>query len=91
MSGEWGVDVNHWWLPNDEGYPSVVRSIRDFIEYRARVPGDIMDTQVRDMSGLFRGLDVEESSKSGTEVDPFSPRLDPGAMYESSPEQSWTS
>ena len=90
MSEVWGVDVNHWWLPNDEGYPHVVRAIRDFIEYRARVPADTMDAHVRDMSGIFRTLNVDEQSNTGTDSDQFSPYLGgPSMAYESSPEQTW--
>lgn len=84
MSAEWGVDVNHWWLPNDEGYPPVVRSIRDFIEYRARVPADKMDAHVANMSGLFKGLDVDDPANAEIEWE----HLDSAVMYESSPEQS---
>ena len=29
MSDLWGVDVTHWWLPNDEGYPPILRALRD--------------------------------------------------------------
>ena len=35
MSDIWGVDVTGWWLPNDEGYPPVLRALRDFIDFRA--------------------------------------------------------
>lgn len=31
-------EVCHWWLPNDEGYSAIVRSIREIMEYRS--PGD---------------------------------------------------
>ena len=88
MSGVWGVDVNHWWLPDDEGYPAIVRSIRDFIEYRARVPAGNMDAQVQNMSGLFRGLDVEDDSVDGSSMDQSSPELDRSSSYETTPEQS---
>lgn len=59
MSETWGVDVTHWWLPHEEGYPQVVRSIREFIDYRARLPADEMSAHVRDMSGIFGALDIE--------------------------------
>ena len=92
MTETWGVDVTHWWLPNDEGYPQVVRSIRDFIEYRARVPADDISAHVRDMTGIFRSLDMDGSSQSGTAT----PTEEVGnpMVYESSPEQNqqrWTS
>lgn len=89
MSEAWDVDVTHWWLPNDEGYPPVVRAIREFIEYRARLPEDTMSAHVRDMSGIFRSLDLDNQS-------PGSASRDEGTggsmLYESSPEQQhWPS
>lgn len=87
MSDLWGVDVNHWWLPNDEGYPGAVRAVRDFIEYRAQIPKDTMDAHVRDMSGIFRTMRIEDQSSLGTDSDQLSPIL----AYESSPDQAWPS
>ena len=91
MSEVWGIDVNQWWLPNNEGYPTVVRAIRDFIEYRARVPEDAMGAHVRDMSGIFRSLDIEEQSGVVTDSEHYSPGVDSAMPYESSPEQHWPS
>ncbi|KAK5119621.1 hypothetical protein LTR85_007450 [Meristemomyces frigidus] len=96
MTGVWKEDVTHWWLPNDEGYPPIIRAIRDFIEYRARMPTDALGTDVRDMSGIFRHLQVEEPAipeellATGTDSDVFDPSKDPTMNWESSPEQSWT-
>lgn len=81
--------MNNWWLPNDEGFPNVVRAIRDFIEYRARVPEDTMEAHIRDMSGIFRGLNVEEVGSTGTDSDQFSPLLDTAKTSESSPDHQW--
>lgn len=84
MTETWGVDVTHWWLPHDEGYPEVVRAIREFIEYRARIPADEISAHVRDMSGIFRDLELGEGTETPTE--------EKGELmvYESSPEQRWT-
>lgn len=84
MSDVWGVDVTHWWLPNDEGYPQVVRSIRDFIDYRARIPADEMSAHVRDMSGIFRSLDLESE---GTPTEEMGNPM----VFESSPKSAWMS
>jgi len=46
MSGLWGVDVDHWWLPNNEGYPRVVRALREFVEYRTSMPTDATTADV---------------------------------------------
>ncbi|KAL8775359.1 MAG: hypothetical protein Q9209_000367 [Squamulea sp. 1 TL-2023] len=36
LANLWGLpELRHWWLPNEEGYPSIIRSIRAFIEDRA--------------------------------------------------------
>ncbi|KAK5138158.1 hypothetical protein LTR08_004853 [Meristemomyces frigidus] len=61
MTGLWGEDVTHWWLPNDEGYPVIIRAIRAFIDYRARMPPDAWAEDVRDMSGIFRSLNLDDT------------------------------
>ncbi|USW54699.1 Putative zn(2)-C6 fungal-type DNA-binding domain, fungal transcription factor [Septoria linicola] len=60
MSGIWSEDVARWWLPNDEGYPATIRTIREFVEYRATRPTDAWTTGISNMSGIFRGLNLEE-------------------------------
>lgn len=95
MADLWGEDVTRWWLPNDEGYPTIIRAIRDFIEYRARVPTDTLGVDVRDMSGIFRSMNIKEPSihedlkGTGTDSDTFDPSQDPSMSWESSPEQHW--
>ena len=85
MSEIWGVDVSHWWLPNDEGLPDTIRAIREFIDYRTEMPKDTMDAHVRDISGIFQSMKVDEPNSSiGTDSDQFSPQV-----YDSSPEQTW--
>lgn len=97
MSEQWGEDVSRWWLPNDEGYPTIIRAIRDFIEYRASNPTDPFGLQVSEMSGIFRDMNVAESPTipedlkgTGTDSDAFDPTLDPAITWESSPEQPWS-
>lgn len=60
MTELWGEDVSRWWLPNDESYPSTIRIIREFVEYRATRPTDTWTTDIRDMKGMFRSLNLEE-------------------------------
>ncbi|KAK1046898.1 hypothetical protein LTR74_017879 [Friedmanniomyces endolithicus] len=62
MSELWGVDVNHWWLPHDAGYPSVVRALRDFVQYRASMPRDALTANVSDMSGIFEAMNLAEET-----------------------------
>ncbi|KAK5111695.1 hypothetical protein LTR62_004801 [Meristemomyces frigidus] len=96
MSELWALDVNHWWLPNDEGLPQVVRAIRDFVEYRASMPQDDVAVNVRDMSGIFRAMSVsDESGLLPDDLMGFGADSDVafegGVRWEeSSPEQGWT-
>ncbi|KAH9833622.1 Fungal specific transcription factor domain, partial [Teratosphaeria destructans] len=89
MSDLWQTDVTHWWLPNGEGLPDVVKSIRDFIEYRATAPRDASGQQVREMSGIFNRIAISEHD-SGADTDSFDYPIDPALAVESSPEQPWT-
>ncbi|TKA80129.1 hypothetical protein B0A55_03319 [Friedmanniomyces simplex] len=93
MSELWAVDVNHWWLPNDEGYPRVVRALRDFVQYRASMPKDALTANVSDMSGIFQAMDLAEEAgipddlkEVGTDSDAFDPSLDPSMSWGSSPD-----
>ncbi|GIZ43638.1 hypothetical protein CKM354_000685500 [Cercospora kikuchii] len=60
MSDTWSEDVSHWWLPNDEGYPATIRTIREFVEYRATRPTDAWATGISNMSGIFRTMNLDE-------------------------------
>lgn len=79
MSDVWDEDVTSWWLPNDESYPEILRAIREFIEYRASAPQDVVATDLRDMKGLFSALSLDDavtregrsSSTAGTDSDRF--------------------
>ncbi|KAI6790416.1 hypothetical protein KC332_g9923 [Hortaea werneckii] len=90
MSDLWGEDVTHWWLPNDEGYPDIIRTICDFIQYRAGEPTDAAGADVRDMSGIFREMNVREGEQPipedlrGIAIEPD--LLDPSGAWASSPE-----
>lgn len=95
MTGIWGVDVTRWWLPNDEGYLPVLQAIREFGDYRARIPADSVATDLRDMKGLFNALSLEgdsadrESRGTGTDSDQFDYGLDGQQLYDSSPDLNW--
>ncbi|KAL8947483.1 MAG: hypothetical protein Q9222_006240 [Ikaeria aurantiellina] len=63
MADTWGIpEIRQWWLPNNEGYPPIVRSIRSFIEERTSKiskPGDQDEQEsIREMKGLFDKLNV---------------------------------
>ena len=61
-------DVNHWWLPNDEGFTPLLRDIRAFIKERAvtyeQSTGDELRDDVRDMKAIFSKLNIDDSPKS---------------------------
>jgi len=60
MTEAWGVDVNHWWLPNDEGYLPILQQIRAFIEYRTEPPKDWTSERLREMAGIFETLKLDK-------------------------------
>lgn len=91
MSDLWNVDVTHWWLPNDEGFPPMIRALRDFIDFRsmssAKQP-DHKDLNVRDMAGIFRTMSLERDMPDHvTEMMQEEEGWFDHTMYESSPEQ----
>jgi hypothetical protein len=52
----------HWWLPNDEGYPSIIRNIRKFVEERSSAPKDMPTEDLRDMKAIFEKLDLVDGA-----------------------------
>lgn len=66
MSDLWNVDVSRWWLPLDEGYPRIMKSIREFIDYRTSDPQDSISADLRDMRGVFRALSLDDSGSLST-------------------------
>lgn len=116
MSEVWGEDVTNWWLPNNEGYPTAIKTVRDFIAYRASKPADdwyvltkflpyrqdergspfvYRSTGVREMSGIFRKLDVDEHGILDGLRSPQSGSVDSNIIpwkHESSPDSQtpWT-
>lgn len=62
MSEMWQEDVTSWWLPDGEGYPKIVRIIREFIESRATAPTDQSSARLRDIDGIFSSMNLEEAN-----------------------------
>lgn len=60
MSETWSEDVTRWWLPNDAGYPTTIRIVREFVEYRATRPTDAAAAGISNMSGIFRTMNLDE-------------------------------
>lgn len=64
MAELWSIpEIQHWWLPGDEGYPAIIRSIRGFIEERAGQPQDHRGEDLRDMKAIFSKLNLDENSR----------------------------
>lgn len=61
MLESWGLEHSDWWLPNDEGCPRIIRSIKDFIVERTTAPKDQTSEDLREMRGIFSTLTISES------------------------------
>jgi hypothetical protein len=61
-------EVNHWWLPNEEGFTPLLRDIRAFIKERAvayeESKGDEFRDDLRDIKAIFSKLNIDDSPKS---------------------------
>ncbi|KAK0128959.1 hypothetical protein ONS95_000902 [Cadophora gregata] len=54
----------HWWLPNDENYPPIVRSIRKFVEERTSQAKNEPAEDLRDMKAIFASLKLNDDDSS---------------------------
>jgi hypothetical protein len=61
-----GIGPSDWWLPNDEGCPPIIRSIKDFIKERTTAPKDQVSDDLREMRGIFNSLTMSDSPSSDT-------------------------
>jgi hypothetical protein len=59
-----GSGHSDWWLPNDEGCPPIIRSIKDFIKDRTQAPKDQVSDDLREMRGIFNSLTISDSPPS---------------------------
>ena len=59
----------HWWLPENEGYPSIIRNIRQFVEDRSSAPKDMPTEDLRDMKAIFEKLNLADGVSSNSGVD----------------------
>ena len=59
-----GAGPSDWWLPNDEGCPPIIRSIKDFIKERTQAPKDQVSDDLREMRGIFNSLTISDSPPS---------------------------
>ncbi|KUJ10276.1 uncharacterized protein LY89DRAFT_675133 [Mollisia scopiformis] len=54
----------HWWLPNDEAYPPIIRSIRKFVEERTSPAKNLPAEDLRDMKAIFASLKLDDGKSS---------------------------
>ncbi|KAJ5543697.1 hypothetical protein N7513_007205 [Penicillium frequentans] len=67
-------ELMHWWLPNDEGYPDLIREVRAMTDDRLEQPRDDFRSNVRDMKSMFWKLNVNDEGDE----------LSPGSSHDSS-------
>ena len=59
-------DIHHWWLPNEEAYPAVARSVRSVLEARDEDFDKRQRSQdQRDMRGIFSKLKLTDDDHAG--------------------------
>lgn len=56
----------HWWLPNDEGFSPIIRSIRRFVEERTSPATDLPGEDLRDMKQIFASLNLTEGDSAAS-------------------------
>lgn len=57
-------EVCHWWLPDDESYPPIIRSIRAFMEDRSRhAHSQAKSEDVRTLKAIFSKMSINEELK----------------------------
>lgn len=61
MLESWGLEPSDWWLPNDEGCPRIIRSIKNFILERSSQPKDQTSDDLREMKGIFSNLTLADT------------------------------
>ncbi|KAM3076950.1 hypothetical protein ACMFMG_003582 [Clarireedia jacksonii] len=54
----------HWWLPNDELFYPLIRSIRNFVDDRTSAPKNVESKDVQDMKIVFSALSLSDESDS---------------------------
>ena len=75
----------HWWLPNNERYPLIMRSIREFVEERSAPVKYVLEEDLRDMKAIFASLRLDDGKSTysrasrsiGKTIVPARDRTDP--------------
>ena len=62
LSELWNIpELHYWWLPDDQGYPPIIRSIRSFIEDRTMTPKDQPGEDLRDIKNILQKVNLDDS------------------------------
>jgi hypothetical protein len=62
MAALWQLpEINRWWLPNEEGYPEIIREVRSMTEERTTHARDNFRENVRDMRTIFWKLSLDDT------------------------------
>ncbi|MCJ1307882.1 hypothetical protein MMC25_001530 [Agyrium rufum] len=94
MADLWGIpDLNNWWLPNNEGYPAIVRNIRTFISERqshpmaSKTPKSSEAEDIRTIKSLFSKMNMlDHSPRTSNENSPENS----GGMGQSPTPSDWS-
>ena len=83
--------INHWWLPDEEGYSQILRTIRAFIQERTTKPRTQVTEDIRAMRAIFSKFNMDDSPKDSPEsADSLGElrdsSIEQAAMYHSAPE-----
>lgn len=66
-------ELNEWWLPNNEGYPDIVREVRALTDERTNNPQDDFRESLRDMKTLFGKVNLDDSTTESEHSTPSGP------------------
>jgi hypothetical protein len=59
----------HWWLPNDESYPPMIRQIRKFVEERTSEARDVPAENLRDIKTIFASMKLDDGKTASMKLD----------------------
>ena len=68
LAEQWGdSSIKEWWLPDGEGQPPLIRSIRSFIEERTVKPQNQAGEDIRAMKAMLSKMSLNDSPKDSPE------------------------
>jgi hypothetical protein len=59
-------EINHWWLPNYEGCPNVLREMRAMVDERINNARDNFQEGVRDLKYFFEKFSIDDSGSQSS-------------------------